>query len=532
MMTAAPLSYLDRIQAHPRLWALVLGLLAATGFQPLGLWPIALGAMGAFVLLIARSKGWKQAAWLGWLFGLSHFTLGNNWIAAAFTHQSEMPAILGWFAVPLLAIYLAIYPAIAALVARLAVKNGPGMGFALVFAAAWIVTEWLRGWAFTGYAWNPFGTVFLGPYDRPGIAAIAPIMGTFAVSGFAVFLGSAIVLMLHARNWLTGGVMSALLVVGMYMPAVEGREGTLQLTIVQPNIVQAHISDPLMFEANYTRLAALSPRTMPYDEPRLVLWPESGMADYLREGYPQRYYNRTTALGSPEYARRRLGATVGEGSVLLTGAVDLEIGTDETGYVRALGARNAVTALNEEGELLGGYSKAHLVPYGEYLPFRNFLEPLGLSRLVAGSIDFWPGPGPQTIDLGRFGKVSPQVCYEIVFPGQVTDRQNRPDYIFNPSSEGWFGSFGPPQFLAQARMRAIEEGLPVLRATTTGISAVIDPRGVVRQYLGMNVEDRIDTRLPPPSAPTPFALAGNMLSLLWALVFLGAGVVATRRKAR
>ncbi len=147
-------------------------------------------------------------------------------------------------------------------------------------------------------------------------------------------------------------------------------------------------------------------------------------------------------------------------------------------------------------------------------------------------IEFWPGPGPQTIDLGEFGKVSPQICYEIIFPGQVVDRANRPDYIFNPSSEGWFGPSGPPQFMAQARMRAIEEGLPVLRATNNGISAVIDPHGVVRQHFGRAEEGRIDALVPPAAPPTLFARLGNMLSLLWAAIFLLSGIVAMRRSPR
>ncbi|WP_337189666.1 apolipoprotein N-acyltransferase [Aurantiacibacter rhizosphaerae] len=529
-------SVTQRLDAHPHLASLGLGLLSATGFQPLGLWPVALLAVGLFALIAANTASWLRAFRLGWLFGVAHFTLGNNWIATAFTFQSEMPAMLGWAAVPLLALYLAVYPALAAIIARLVVRNRAGLAFALTFAGAWIFTEWLRSWVFSGYVWNPLGMVLLGPMDRPGLAAITPIMGTYALSGLAVLLGCALVLMLKERNWLAAGATALLLVAGMFWPAGEAQQGDLLVTIVQPDIRQERISDPRFFEANYNRLAQLSRReesgagTNTDAEPRIVLWPESGMADYLREGYPQRYYDRTTALGSPLYARRRLATAVGDDSVLLTGAVDLEIGADETGFVRALGARNAVTAIGSDGELLGGYAKAHLVPYGEYLPMREWLEPLGLTRLVAGSIDFWPGPGPRTLDLGEYGKVSPQVCYEIIFSGQVTDRSNRADYIFNPSNEAWFGGNAQPQFLAQSRMRAIEEGLPVLRATTTGISAVIDARGVVRQHLAQHVQGRIDARVPPATAPTLFARFGNMLGLAWSIVLMLAGFVAMRRQ--
>ena len=528
------LPIIDTMPSRAWLWAIGLGLVAALGFAPLGLWPLALLAMGLQAVLVARTRNWKQALWLGWLFGWAHFTLGNSWIATAFTHQAAMPAVLGWVAVPLLAIYLAVYPALAALGARLIVKNGPGWAFALVFAGAWVVTEWLRSWVFTGYAWNPFAMALLGPLDRPGLAALSPLMGTYALSGVAVLLGTALVLLAAERRWRVGALVALLLAVGMYWPASAPREGSLAVTVVQPNFSQPEINDPRFFEPSFRKLAALSPRadSQQAGEPRLVLWPESGMADYLRTGYPQRYYDRTTAMGNPLFARRRLGAAAGENSVLLTGATDLEIGTDESGIERALGARVAITALSSDGEMLASYYKAHLVPYGEYLPMRELLEPLGLSRLVEGAIDFWPGPGPRTIDLGEYGQAGMQLCYEIVFSGQVVDRDRRPDYIFNPSNDGWFGVAGPPQHLAQARMRAIEEGLPVIRSTVNGISAVVDARGVVREHLPTGVSGRIDTVVPPAAAPTLFSRIGNGLSLFWAALLLAAGVVAMRRKAR
>src|SRR5690606_19067184 len=219
------------------------------------------------------------------------------------------------------------------------------------------------------------------------------------------------------------------------------------------------------------------------------------------------FYLSRTAFGDPDLARQRIGRIIGPGSLLLTGAVDLEFDGETV-----TGAYNAVTAIDAEGDIRGGYAKAHLVPYGEYLPMRSLLEPIGLSRLVPGAIDFIPGPGPRTLDLGALGKAGIQICYEIVFSGEVVHRSARPDYIFNPSNDGWFGPFGPPQHLAQARMRAIEEGLPVLRATTTGISAVIDARGVVRDHLPTDEAGRIDGLVPPALPPTVFARLGNLLA--------------------
>jgi len=210
----------------------------------------------------------------------------------------------------------------------------------------------------------------------------------------------------------------------------------------------------------------------------------------------------------------------------------LQIGVDETGYPRATGAFNAVTALSDKGEIVGSYAKAHLVPFGEYLPLRGLLEPVGLSRFVPGSIDFLPGPGPQTLDLGPYGKVGVGICYEAIFSGQLVDPANRPDYIFNPSNDGWFGPSGPPQHFAQARLRAVEEGLPVLRATTTGISGIIDARGVVRTYAPMHEMKRLDAKIPPALPPTLFARLGNWLVLGWAIVFLALARVALLRHGR
>ena len=218
---------------------------------------------------------------------------------------------------------------------------------------------------------------------------------------------------------------------------------------------------------------------------------------------------------------------IGPNSLLLTGAVDLVMQGR-----RVVAADNAVTALDSDGRIRSGYIKAHLVPYGEYLPMRSILEPLGLSRLVAGSLDFRSGPGPRTLELQPWGKIGVQVCYEIIFSGQVVERGNRPDFLFNPSNDGWFGRFGPPQHLAQARLRAIEEGLPILRATTTGISAAIDANGVVRQTVPQHRPARMDGFVPRAKPPTPFARTGNMLPLGWAIVLLGLSAIALRRRPR
>lgn len=520
----------DQARAYPKLTSLCLGVLAACGFPPLGLWPLTLIAVAGFALLLFWSVNWKSAAAAGWFFGLGHFTLANNWIATAFTYQEEMPVLLGWAAVPLLSLYLAVYPAVAAVGAKLVARGAGFPAFGTAFAGSWILSEWLRSWVFTGFAWDPLGLAFLGGFEEPGIASILPWVGTYGLSGLLIVAAVLITVLLSRRAWLGTAGIIAVITAGMHFPFqytfVPRVEGTLPFTLVQPDTRQENLNDPSQFEAQFLRTAMLT-RKAEGTGKRLVLWPESGVPDYLRDGYPQRYYNQMTAGGDPAFARFRIGRVVDEGGLLLTGAVDLEIKDG-----RAYGARNAVTAIDENGTIVAGYDKAHLVPYGEYLALRWLLEPLGATRLVAGTIDFLPGPGPQTLDLGDWGQAGIQICYEIVFSGDVTDPENRPDYIFNPSNDGWFGAWGPPQHLAQARMRAIEEGLPVLRSTTTGISAVIDANGVVRQHIPMHRASRLDGLVPPANSPTLFSRWGNMLPLAWAMLLLALSVLQTSLVAR
>ncbi|HUD29560.1 MAG TPA: apolipoprotein N-acyltransferase, partial [Novosphingobium sp.] len=409
--------------------AIVAGALAACGFQPLALWPLTLLALAWLLELTMRARTGRQVFALGWFFGLGHFTLGNNWIATAFTYQAEMPAWLGMIAVVLLALYLALFPAFAILAAWLVVRPDrravPGRGFAalvLAFAATWIVTEWTRGWLFTGFAWNPIGIALLGPFDSRGLALVTPWIGTYGLSGVLALLaglpgicaraGGPAGAAGHALRAAPVVVAGAGLGLVMYMPGPPEAPGAIPYTLVQPDLRQEVIDDPRHFEPNFRKLAALSlPRGA--GDRRLVLWPESGLGDFLRDGYPDYVYSAYTYAADPLVARRRIGRVIGPYGLLLTGAVDLVIDKGEE-----VAARNSVTAIDGDGAILAGYSKAHLVPYGEYLPLRWLLEPLGASRLVAGSLDFWPGPGPRTIDLGAYGEAGIQICYEIVFSGE------------------------------------------------------------------------------------------------------------------
>ena len=222
-----------------------------------------------------------------------------------------------------------------------------------------------------------------------------------------------------------------------------------------------------------------------------------------------------------------LARAIGPRDLLLTGGI--EIAEPPPGVAAA--EYNSLYLLGPGGRVLARYDKAHLVPYGEYLPMRPFLTMLGLSRLVPGAGDILAGPGPRTLDLPGFGRMGAQICYEIVFSGEVVDRANRPDFLFNPSNDAWVGAFGPPQHFAQARLRALEEGLPIVRSTPTGITGVIDAQGRVVARLPQHVEGVIDARLPEAAAATPFARLGNLLPLAFALLLV-AGAIAVRRKTR
>ncbi|AMU91266.1 apolipoprotein N-acyltransferase [Sphingopyxis macrogoltabida] len=512
----------------PKLVALLLGAVSATGFAPLNFWPLTLLAFAGWMALVAQSPRGRHAFGTGWAFGVGHFALGLNWIATAFTYQAAMPAWLGWVAVVLLSLYLAVYPALAAWAAWLlrpkADSHFAAPSYLLAFAGLWALTEWFRSWIFTGFAWNPLGVVAV-----PHVAAPARWIGTYGMSAIVCLLAAVLILAWFRRRVAASALSASLLVLwgaafltqaGAATDAVVRSKGMkrIPITVVQPNVGQQDKWEGSKADANFAKLARL---TAPKDDrPRLILWPEAAIPDYLETGYPSYYYDR-----APAAARGRLTNLMNPGDLMLLGALKLEF--DKAGD--AVGARNAVMTVHADGTLGPRYDKAHLVPYGEYLPMRPILSAIGLSRLAPGDIDFWPGPGPHTLDLGAFGKAGLQICYEIIFSGQVVDRAHRPDFIFNPSNDAWFGAWGPPQHLAQARLRAIEEGLPVVRATPTGISAVIDADGRILASIPMHRPGRIDTTLPPPHAPTLFARFGNILPVGFALLLLAAAIAFRRR---
>jgi apolipoprotein N-acyltransferase len=533
--------------------AFPLGLVSALAFAPVGMWPLMPLAFAALAFMVLRAGNLPRALLTGWLFGVGQFVLGFNWIATAFTYQAAMPAWLGWLAVVLLSFYLAVYPALAT---GLAWRFGQRSPFALVLALAggWALSEWLRATMFTGFAWNPVGVALVDTWWRTGSA----VVGTYGLSALVVLAGGVLSLAIfHA--WRSALVIAATLLVPLAWPlgqvadgytaslgggefedpgAPRAREPTqaeidrqlltqriwYRVRIVQPNIGQEDKWRDGLDEEAFRRLGKLSIGRR--SEPTLLLWPEVAVP------VPFQVVGATLApitLPPVERAARLLQR--GSGDVLLTGA--MAVIANPAGEVT--GSTNSVVTIDSWGRLRSRYDKAHLVPYGEYLPMRPLLTAIGLSQLAPGIGDTIPGPGARTLTIPGFGKAGIQICYEIIFSGQVVDRANRPDFLFNPSNDAWFGRWGPPQHLAQARLRAAEEGLPVVRSTPTGISALIDATGEVRAAIPWRTAGVIDAELTPPrEGLTPFARHGNLipLSLAFLLLLLAVGMDARARYRR
>ena len=510
----SPASQNERSWWRLPLLALVTGFLSAFAFEPVGWWPLMPLAFTALAELIRRAPTLKRALLTGWAFGVGQFVLGLNWIATAFTYQAAMPAWLGWVAVVLLSLYLAVYPALAA---GLGWRFGQRSRLALVLALAggWAVTEYLRALMFTGFAWNPVSVVL----TDTGLLDTAALIGTYGLSAMVVLIGGALFLLLHRSVKEAFYLLFGLVALATLYEAPDLRDPTSKaIQIVQPNIGQQNKWTDGYADIAARKLAGLS---QPPGRPRLVFWPEAAVTDPLQDNRP--------GMGEAfaRFERRRAAAVLGPQDYLLTGGLAFFSSDGRT----VDGATNSVFTLTPRGEIVHRFDKSHLTPYGEYLPMRSFLEPLGLSRLVPGQVDFTPGPGPQTVTLPGRGKVGIQICYEIIFSGQVVDARNRPDFIFNPSNDAWFGRWGPPQHFAQARLRAAEEGLPVVRSTPTGISGLIDAHGRTLASLPRQQPGVINAQLPPATASlTPFARFGNWLPMLLAFGLLITAIVLDARR--
>lgn len=511
------------LRHRPALAALLLGAAAAAGFAPLYLWPVSLVALAGWLGLVHAAPTLRAALWRGWLFGWAHLTAANLWIAQAFSYQDAMPHWLGVPAVGLLCLYLAVYPMLAAGIIWRARGARPDLAFALAAGAAWIATEWLRATMLTGYPWPPLASIWLPVI---GVVRSAAWIGTYALSGLTV-VASGTLLLLVARQWRAaaaiGVVAVALAVGGMESPTTASSTDPAapRVRVVQPDLDQEQRPRDDYAETNLRQLARLS--GTPGTAPRLIVWPEGALRYLIEDGYPPQYYG----ANDPASIRRRIAALLGPHDIVLTGGDGVQFKPDG----RIASVTNSIFAIDAQARLLGRYDKAHLVPFGEYVPWRPLLSTLGIARLVPGDYDFAPGPGPRTMPLPGFGRVGMLICYEVIFSGQVVDRAHRPDVIFNPSNDSWYAEFGPEQHLAQARLRAIEEGVPIIRATPTGISAIVDAGGDIVASVPWGHPGAAEAVIPAARAPTLFARVGNPMALIVALI-LAVLAVAIRRRAR
>ena len=487
---------------------LVAGAVSALGFAPLDWWPLTLLGVAVLFWTLDRAPSVRSAAGAGWLFGVGHFTVGLYWIATAFTYQAAMPAFMGVVTVVLLSMFLAIYPAFAAGLARAWPR--PGVSRVLMFAATWMLCEWLRGHVLSGFAWNPLGAAWL---PAGSVALGAAWIGALGLSGLMVLAGGFI-----ASQKPFGAVASFAAICGVALltkfalPAPFPANGPL-VHLIQPNIGQDEkYDDSAAHVEKYLALSRAALGPAPHRQ-SITIWSESAVADLVDED---------------PAARAHLASILSPGDLLLFGGIALIRNADGT----PAEATNSLYVLDANATLLGRYDKSHLVPLGEYVPARPLMTRLGLARLTPGDIDFLAGPGPRTLDLPGFPAAGIQICYEVIFPAAVVDEAHRPAWIVNISNDAWFGAWGPPQHLAQARLRAIEEGLPIARVTPTGISAMVDAYGRIVASIGPHQAATLSLRVPPPLPPTLFAHFAHWTSFVFGLALAAGALTMGRPRTR
>lgn len=505
------------------------GALAALALPPFYAVPVLLFCFPFLLLTVRASRNWASALAQGWWFGLGHFAAGLYWVGIAFITNEDVSNLGAPFAVGLLAGAMAFFPGLATLVfylgRRVLVRLGRefnGLGLCLLFAVAWALTEWLRGHAFTGFPWNLIGYAW-------GFWA-APMQAASVVGIYGLGLITVLIMLVPAVWFLERGAamrfgsaaagfaLLALVIAGgvARLPDGPGPQTGIELRLVQANIRQQDKWNTDLISDNFVKYLELSrkPRRVP---PDVIVWPETAAAYFLDREPSRRYL---------------IADVVPEGGYVITGAPRLRRNPGD-----GLRLWNSLHAVDRYGQVVATYDKVHLVPFGEYLPFRPMLEKFGLTQFVPSAFDFTAGDGFKTIDLPGLPGFSPLICYEIIFPGAVARDDNPPSWLLNLTNDAWYGdSTGPRQHLVTAQFRAVEEGVPVVRAAGTGISAVIDPYGRVVKSLGLNKAGIIDTRLPGSvESHTIYARVGDWsfagLVAIIALLTLSSVCIRERRGA-
>ena len=506
--------------------AMAAGALSVLALAPFNAWPVLFLTFPVLVWLIdgaggGRLGGIPAAALTGYWFGLGYFVPGLYWIGYAFFVDAQTFAWLTPFAVLGLPAYLAIFTAIGFALARLLWSKDAARILAL--AASLTVSEWMRGHALTGFPWNAFGYALSEPLPLAQTASLIGLWGMTFLT-VAIFASPAVLVDGTADRrtpWRAPAAALALLMVMGIFGAVRLSlhpttmvAGT-KLRLMQPNLQQDakfNYSAKAAVMKKYLALSdrASGPQSTGVRDATILIWPESAFPFFLTREAD---------------AMAEIADLLPKGTVLITGSVrapDLPPGT------RITRAYNSIYVIDHDGSVLAVYDKLHLVPFGEFLPFQGLMEKLGFEQLTRVQGGFIPGSVRHALAVPGAPRALPLICYEAIFPGDVAGREERPGWIVNLTNDGWFGiSTGPYQHLAQARMRAIELGLPLVRSANTGVSAVIDPVGRTIASLGLGIEGVLDAGLPAAIPPTIYARVGDIPA---AIIIALAIILAVRRR--
>lgn len=488
--------------------ATLAGVVAAFGLAPFDLWLLGWAGFAALFALVAEAPTARRAAWLAWAGGTAYFAVALHWIVEPFFVDAARHGWMAPFALVLMAGGLALFWALAGwAAARLVPAARPGPRL-VVLAGFLVLAEILRASILTGFPWAQPGHILIGSPFLAVSALVGPHGLTAIVLGVAA--GGAYTLRLRpllSPVWGGGVLVAALIAVFATPPAPAPEPDAPIVRLVQPNAPQ-HLKwredmIPVFFRRGLDLTAAAPIGDTP--APDLIVWPETALPVLLERS---------------ENARAAIAVAAGRAQVLLGGQ-----------RFQGFRARNTSALLAPGGAIAQVYDKHHLVPFGEYMPGGAVAEALGLTgmaEVLAGG--YSPGPGPALLEIGGgLGRAFPMICYEAIFPGYIRQVE-RPDWMVHLTNDAWFGSFsGPYQHLAIARLRAAEQGLPVLRAANTGISAVIDARGRVVAALALDEAGFLDAPLPPALAPMLYARTGDWPAILLVLFATTLGVLAARR---
>lgn len=495
--------------------AILLGVIAVGALPPLYVWPLLVPAFCGLIWLIEGARRARAAFTTGWLFGLGYFIAGLYWVANAFMVQAERFGSLAPVAVIGLAALLAMFTGGAALLSRVAGVRG--IGGVLVFAASWTTFEWLRSWVLTGFPWNLIGSVWV--FSDALIQSTA-VFGTYGLGLVTVIVAAMPAVLADART--TSGRAVAAIAAGLVVMALIWAGGATRLAVAGPQpgvpdvrlrLVQPNIPQKLKFRrdlldehlAKYLELTAAPAEPAPTH----VIWGETAAPLFLSDD-PERL--------------ARIGAATPDDGLTIVGTMRRSPADAE------LRIWNSLLAIAPDGAVVGIYDKSHLVPGGEYVPFRDIVSAIGITKVTAGTIDFSAGPGVQTLALPGLPAVSPLICYEVIFPARVTagsgGSEGAPRWLLNLTNDAWYGnSPGPYQHFAASRLRAVEEGLPLVRVANTGISAIVDPFGRVIRRLDLDRAGFVDGPLPKPlERPTLYAVVGNWSPLTLAALTAALGL--------